>query len=328
VSAALGELVPAELSELLRTQDLRLRRPVWGRRYGRHPSRRVGLGLDFRDHRPYSPGDDPRQLDWRAVARRDRLVLRQTEAEDDLALVVVADCGAAMGYSGTATGERRMRKWDVVRSLAAALSWAAIRQGDAVGLVLGKGGALDSGLLRPIAGHERLDAIARSLLGAEPAGRVPWRELLPSVAHRLPRRSLIVLFSDLLDTAETLDDADAVQAELLRGLAHLRAREHDVVVVQVLHRDEVEFPWDDRRTLEFVDRRGLRTPIEGTGVNLRANYLARLGAHLRGLEFACEANGLFYERVLHDAPLASTFMAMLGRLAGAVVGGEALEARR
>ncbi|HET6583873.1 MAG TPA: hypothetical protein VFG69_10500, partial [Nannocystaceae bacterium] len=64
------------------------------------------------------------------------------------------------------------------------------------------------------------------------------------------------------------------------------------------------------------DRRGLRAPIEGTGVSLRANYLARLAAHLRGLEQSCEAHGLFYERVLHDAPLAATFMGMLARLAG------------
>lgn len=320
MSAALGELVPEDLSELLRTQDLRLRRPVWGRRHGRHSSKRVGVGLDFRDHRPYSPGDDPRQLDWRAVARRDRLVLRQTESEDDLALVLVVDGGASMGY-----GQDRRRKFDVARTLAASLAWAAIRQGDAVALALGREGAFDTGLLRPAAGHERLDAIARSLLRTEPAGRVPWRDLLPTIGHRLPRRSLIVLFSDLLDTAERIDDADEVQAELLRGLAHLRARHHDVVVVQVLHRDEVEFPWDDRRTLEFVDRRGLRPRVEGTGVNLRANYLARLEAHLRGLAESCEAQGVFLERVLHDAALGATFMGMLGRLAGAEasVGSEA-----
>ena len=311
MSAALAEIVPADLSELLRTQDLRLRRPVWGRRYGRHASRRVGLGLDFRDHRPYSPGDDPRQLDWRAVARRDRLVLRQTEAEDDLAIVLVADASAGMGY-----GDARARKWNVARTLAAAIAWAAIRQGDAVGLVLGKSGALDTGLVRPAAGHERLDAIARGLLAAEPSGRAPWRELLPSIAHRLPRRSLIVFLSDLLDPAERLDDAGEVEGDLLRGLAYLRAREHDVVFVQVLHRDEVEFPWDDRRTLKFVDRRGLRVAVEGTGVNLRANYLARLEGHLRGVAQACESTGIFYERVLSDAPLTATFMGMLARLAG------------
>jgi uncharacterized protein (DUF58 family) len=312
VSAALGEIVPADLSELLRTQDLRLRRPVWGRRYGRHPSRRIGLGLDFRDHRPYSPGDDPRQLDWRAVARRDRLVLRQTEAEDDLAIVLVADASAGMGY-----GDGRARKWNVARTLAAAIAWSAIRQGDAVGLVLGTSNTIETALVRPAAGHERLDAIARSLLSVEPTGRAPWRELLPAIAHRLPRRSLLVFFSDLLDPAERLDDAGEVEGDLLRGLAYLRAHEHDVVVVQVLHRDEVEFPWDDRRTLKFVDRRGLRAPIEGTGVNLRANYLERLEGHLRGVSQACESAGIFYERVLSDAPLAATFMGMLSRLAGA-----------
>jgi uncharacterized protein (DUF58 family) len=217
-----------------------------------------------------------------------------------------------MGY-----GEARARKWEVARTLATALAWAAVRQGDAVGLVLGHAGALDTGLVRPAAGHERLDAIARLLLRTEPRGRVPWRELLPTIGHRLPRRSMLVLFSDLLDLAERVDDAEEIESELVRGLSWLRARQHDIVVVQTLHRDEVEFPWDDRRTLLFVDRRGLRKPVEGTGVNLRANYLARLNAHLEGLESSCEAHGLFYERVLHDASLSATFMGMLGRLAGA-----------
>ena len=73
-SDALATIVPAELQELLRSRNLTLSAPIWGRRHGRHASARAGLGLDFRDHRAYVPGDDPRMLDWRAVARRQRLV--------------------------------------------------------------------------------------------------------------------------------------------------------------------------------------------------------------------------------------------------------------
>ncbi|HWB80837.1 MAG TPA: DUF58 domain-containing protein [Nannocystaceae bacterium] len=312
-SAALGELVPAELSELLRTQQLALRRPVWGRRHGRHQSARAGVGLDFRDHRAYVPGDDPRQLDWRAVARRDRLVLRQTEAEDELPVVLAVDVGANMGY-----GEGPRRKLGVARAFAGALTWAAIRQGDSVGLVLAGDDEIDASLLRPGSGHDRLEAIARKLVAAPAKGRAPMRELLPMVAPRLRRRSLFVLISDLLDFATQVDDAHEVEQELLRGLAQLRAKNHDVVVLQVLHQDELEFPWSDSRLVRFVDRRGLREQVEGTGAGLRQRYLARIGAHLRWLDETCEAHGILIERISTARALAPAFMGLLARLAGDV----------
>jgi uncharacterized protein (DUF58 family) len=321
-TSALGELVPPDLSELLRSRQLVLRRPVWGRRHGRHASARAGVGLDFRDHRAYVPGDDPRQLDWRAVARRDRLVLRQTEAEDELALVLAVDVGANMGY-----GEGPRRKLTVARALAGALTWAAVRQGDAVGLVLAGDDAIDAGLLRPGSGHDRLDAVARKLIAAPGRGRAPMRELLPRIAPRLPRRSLVVLISDLLDFAGELDDAVAVEHELLRGLAQLRARNHDVVVLQVLHRDELDFPWGDARLVRFVDRRGLRPQIEGTGSGLRQRYLERIGAHLRWLEQACESHGILLERITTERALAPTFMGLLARLAGDAEGAATTEVR-
>ncbi len=329
-SSTLGALVPADLGELLRTRVLQVRRPVLGRRHGRHAARRVGLGLDFRDHRAYVPGDDPRQLDWRAVARRDRLVLRQTEAEDELSLVIVLDAGANMAY-----GQGPHAKFAAARALAAAFAWTAIRQGDRVGLVIARDGDIDTSLLRPATGPDRLEAVARSLGRSEPKGRAPMRGLLTRVAARLPARTVVLFVSDLLDAAtqvgtppktpsapgvspSTTDDADEVQAEVLGGLAQLRARGHDLVVLQTLHRDEVEFPWDGHRLLRFVDPRGLRVDIEGTAASLRTRYLERFETHLRALDSACEAQGVMLARVISDEPLARTFATLLGRLAGDV----------
>lgn len=306
-----ADLVPTDLGELLRTRVLRVRRPVWGRGHGRHASRRVGLGLDFRDHRGYVPGDDPRQLDWRAFARRDRLVLRQTEAEDELSVVVVLDAGANMAY-----GDGARAKFVVARALAAAFAWTAIRQGDRVGLVVGHGDEIDAGLARPAAGRDRLEAINRLLVRTEPRGRAPMTGLLARIAPRLPARSLVVFVSDLLDLATAVDDADQIEAELLGGLAQLRARGHDLVVLQTLHADELEFPWDGARLVRFVDPRGLRVDVEGAASSLRSRYLDRLGAHLKALESACETHGLTLARVRTDAPLGQTFANLLGRLAG------------
>jgi uncharacterized protein (DUF58 family) len=318
---ALARVVPADLRELLRAHALELRRPVWGRRHGRHRSARAGIGLDFRDHRAYSPGDDPRQLDWRAVARRDRLVLRQTEAEDELPLAIVLDAAAGMAY-----GEGSRAKIVVARAIAGALAWLAARQGDRVGLAIGCEDAVDGRVLKPHGGQERLDAVAHALARTEPRGACPWEALLTEVAHRLPRRSLIVILSDLLDPGMGRDDADAVRDELMRALAQLRARRHDVVVVQLLHRDELEFPWVDRRSVRFEDPRGVRDEIEGPGAAMRDGYLRRLRVHLEGLASGCEARGILLARVVTDDPLPHAFVELLSRIAGGPALDRAVEA--
>ncbi|MCX4247355.1 DUF58 domain-containing protein [Paraliomyxa miuraensis] len=308
---ALGRLVPAPLRELLRARPLLVRRPVWGQRHGRHAAARAGLGLDFRDHRAYVPGDDPRRLDWRAVARRERLVLRRTESEDELSLVLVLDGGGGMAY-----GEGPQQKLAYAHAIAGGLAWMAHRQGDPVGLSLGRQQAVDVSLTRPRSGRERLSALAQRLTEAPPLGRCPWISLMNEVAPRLPRRSLVVVLSDLLDPGMRSDDADEVQDELLRGLAQLRARQHDVVIVQVLHPDELTFPWAERSMLRFEDLRELRAPLEAPGRSLRDEYLRRLAAHLHALDDRCEAEGLVLVRVSTGQPVQDAFMGMLARLAG------------
>ncbi len=308
---ALGRLVPAPLRELLRGRHLALRRPVWGQRNGRHRAARAGLGLDFRDHRPYVPGDDPRRLDWRAVARRERLVLRRTESEDELSVTLVLDGGAGMDY-----GEGEQHKLGYAHAIAGGLAWLAHRQGDPVGVALGRQQTVDVSLGRPRSGRERLAALAHRLLDAAPTGRCPWASLLSAAAPRLPRRSLVVVLSDLLDPGTTDDDAEQAQDALLRGLAQLRARQHDVVIVQVLHPDELSFPWAERRMIRFEDLRALRAPLEAPGRSLRADYLQRLGAHLQQLDARCEAEGLVLLRVATDSPVTDAFVDLLRRMAG------------
>lgn len=308
---ALGRLVPPSLRELLRARQLLVRRPVWGQRPGRHIAARAGLGLDFRDHRQYAPGDDPRRLDWRAVARRDRLVLRRTESEDELSLSLVFDGGAGMDY-----GEGAEHKLRYAHAIAGGLAWLAYRQGDPVGLALGHMQTVDASLARPRSGRERLNALALRLADAPPQGRCPWSALASTVAPRLPRRSLVVVISDLLDLGSSPEDAEAAQDELLRVLAQLRARQHDVVLVQLLHANELHFPWGERSMLRFEDLRGLRPPLEAPGRSLRDDYLSRLSAHLHELDDRCEAEGLVLLRLCTDQPVEDAFVGLLGRLAG------------
>jgi hypothetical protein len=132
----------------------------------------------------------------------------------------------------------------------------------------------------------------------------------------MPARSVVIVVSDVLDPATVVDDAAAAESELLGGLAQLRARGHDVVLLQTLHRDELEFPWTGARLLKFVDPRGLRVDIEGAAGSLRARYLERMQAHLGALDSACESQGVMLVRIATDVPLAAAYTDLLGRLSG------------
>lgn len=242
-------LISASLRAALARRELLVRRPVAGVRHGQHRSLRPGLGRDFRDYRAYVPGDDPRRLDWRAAARSQRLVVRQTESEEELALVLAIDGSGGMDY-----GEGDDDRWRWAGTLAASLASLALRQGDRVGFAVGRAGKIETGMLEPTARRDRLRALGRLFVHERPAGACPWPDLLGAVATRLRRQSLIVVISDLLDPAGDPDAGDRSADEaLLRDLGLLRAGGHDVVVVQLLHADELEFPWTAPRVLALED---------------------------------------------------------------------------
>lgn len=316
------ELIPPALRAALARRELVVARPVSGVRHGAHRSLRPGVGRDFRDYRAYVPGDDPRRLDWRAAARSQRLVVRQTESEEELDLLLVVDGSGAMAY-----GEGSAQKWRRAGNVTAALASVALRQGDRVGLAIGREGEVDRELLEPQARRDRLRSLAARFVD-EPAGDCPWEALLDEVAPRLRRRALVVVVSDFLDPGgegatgptDGLEDMDRQADEsLLRGLSLLRAGGHDVLLVQILHRDELEFPWDRRRVLQLEDPRGRRPTVEGPGADLRERYLDRLHAHLRWLERGCERGGLLLARLVSDEDPAPQLLDILARLAGAPV---------
>src|SRR5690606_8151289 len=183
---------PALRAGLARS-ELIVRRPLVGARHGVHRSLRPGVGCDFRDYRAYVAGDDPRRLDWRAAARSQRLVVRQTESEDELDLALIVD-----GSGGMAYGEGLTNKWARAGTLAAALASLAQRQGDRVGLGIARAGRLELDALEPAARRDRLRHLAERF-SSPAAGDCRWPALLEAVGPRLRRRTLVVVISDFLD---------------------------------------------------------------------------------------------------------------------------------
>lgn len=196
---------------------------------GLHRSPRKGFSIEFAEHRSYQPGDDLRYLDWRIAARADRWVIKQYEEETNARAVLVLDVSASMQWSGDPA---RLTKLAYAERLGAALANLLLRQRDAVGLV-------------------RFDTAVRSLIPPR-AQRGQWRRLVAAFsepgggegsavaaalaqAGALVRRpGVVVLLSDLLaDPAPVADVARTI-----------RARGHDLLVLQVMDPAERDFPGD------------------------------------------------------------------------------------
>jgi uncharacterized protein (DUF58 family) len=202
---------------------------------GLHSSPYKGFSVEFAEHRKYTPGDNPRHLDWRILGRTDRLYIKQYEEETNLRAQILLDTSGSMSY-GEAPA---ISKLQYASYLTAVLAYFMMRQQDAVGLT-----TFDTKvrLEMPARSTPRhFDELMKRLEAVKPGHKTDLGAILHRLADRFKRRCVIVLISDLYDDPEAVD----------RALHHFRARRHEVILFHVLDRAELEFPFP--QTAEFVD---------------------------------------------------------------------------
>ena len=232
-----ASLIDPQTLMRIKSLQVRARVAVEGFIKGIHRSPYHGFSVEFSEYREYSPGDDPRYLDWRLFARSDRYYVKRFEDETNLRCYLVVDTSRSMGYrSGSYS------KSDYARTAAATIAYFLAMQRDAVGLLLFEDRITEYLPARYRPGHLRRLMAA---LEREPAGRATdLVQPLEEIAATVRKRGLIILISDLLAPTDSLQTR----------LGYLRSRGHDVVVLRVLDPAEVEFPVHDARD---VSRRGI-----------------------------------------------------------------------
>ena len=246
--------------------ELRARMIVEGLMTGMHRSPFQGVSVEFAQHRQYTPGDDIRHLDWKVYGRTDKLYLKQYQKETNLDLVILVDASGSMGYSsglsasGAGPDKQPWRKFDHAASLAAAMSYMALKQQDRVGLLVFSEKIVNGTRTSSTSEHWRavLDTLSNTTpmvttsdAAVKQAGGGPTPEdptsratnmarAFDEVLAKLTQRSLIVLISDLFDSPEALENS----------LARIRHRRHDLIILQTLDHAEIEFPFRD--SSEFI----------------------------------------------------------------------------
>ena len=287
------ELLAPETLARMAGVKLRARAVVEGVLSGLHKSPHQGQSVEFAEHKEYAPGDELRHLDWKAYGKFDRYYVKRFEHETNLAAHMVIDASASMSY-----GSGALKKLDVATTLAGAFCYLLVRQQDAAGLSLITGGKVEDIPPRSAAGH--LNILLDELEAVKAEGSTDLFSAADHLAERLNRRSLIAVFSDLLD-----DRADA-----LKRILQLRARKNDVVVFHILDPAELTFPFDDPTLFLSMedDRR-----IEVNPREIKQSYLEEFGAFLEEVRQACSQADVEYIRVRTDESLDAVLLKFLAR---------------
>jgi uncharacterized protein (DUF58 family) len=267
----------------IKNLQMRARVVVEGFFAGIHRSPFHGFSVEFSEYRAYTPGDDPRYLDWRLYARSDRYCVKRFEDETNLMCYLLVDMSRSMGF-----GTAQHTKSEYTRTLVASLAFFLFTQRDAVGLLTFDEQVADYLPPRHRLGQLRrlMGMLARGTAGTATAVGRP----LEQIAESVRKRGLVVLVSDLLVPA----------ADVLTRLGYLRSRGHDVLVLRVLDPAEVEFSFGAAAMFQDLES-GRRLYIDPAAA--RGEYRRRFDEHAAELKQGCVELGVDFAQLTTDQPL-------------------------
>ncbi|MDR0704648.1 MAG: DUF58 domain-containing protein [Planctomycetaceae bacterium] len=273
--ASQEQYLKPEVIQTIKRLDLRAQFIIKGFMHGLHVSPLHGFSVEFSEHRKYTQGDDPSDIDWLVYAKTEKYYVKKYEAETNLTGYLAVDSSRSMGY----TYRQEMTKFDYSICLAAALAYLMIHQQDPVGLVTFDETIKQS--LKPQSRRTQLGTILSVLSKLQPTGQTNIAASLMQLAAMLKRQSMIMVFSDLLG------DAD----EILKSLHRLRHSGHDVILFHVLDEAETQFPFQGR--VELVNPES-DEKIPGNAEALKRGYLEALEEFRNRFRHDCSKTRIDY----------------------------------
>ncbi|MBV9501702.1 MAG: DUF58 domain-containing protein [Acidobacteriaceae bacterium] len=275
-------LDPAVLAGISRL-DLVARTVVEGFLAGLHRSPDFGFSQEFAEYRAYTPGDDPRQIDWNVFARTERPYLKRYRGETNTALMVLLDASASMSFSSGAVA-----KFDYARYLASALVYLAHLQRDSTGLIVFHDEVAN--ILQPSARHGQLMRLLHGIEGAEIGKRTDYKRPFFDLQTILKRRGITVLISDFFEDP----------AVIVRTIEPLRFRGNEVILFHVL--DPAELAPDLSGPALLLDME-TGDAIETSAEYSRVEYPQKIATHIETLRSKARSAGLDYVLLRTDQPL-------------------------
>ena len=267
-------LAPETLAQLAPFQ-LRAKMIVEGVMNGMHRSPYQGLAVEFAEHRQYVPGDETRHLDWKVYGRTDKLYLKQYQQETNLDVVLLVDASGSMSYGSLKTktgwggtrasdGNGVWTKFDHAAATSAALAHLCLQQRDRIGVSTFTNNL--GGQVKRSNKREQWRSVIRTLSTETVDESSNLVKVADQVLSTVTNRALFFILSDFLCEEE----------ELRECLARFKHRRHDVILVQILDREEMEFTLDENAPFDGLEGEG-RVNVDPRAI--RSSYLDILSRH-------------------------------------------------
>ena len=277
--------MPIDNSEIqaLSQLEFKARQVVEGFLAGLHKSPFHGFSVEFAEHRIYNPGESTRHIDWKLYAKTDKLFVKRYEEETNLRCQLVIDASSSMYFPQLKAGDTEsLNKIRFSVYAAAALTALMRKQRDAVGLTVFTDEVKVAEQARSNAVHlKHVMTHLENLLAVDaPAHgqKTSIVEALHDISNRAPRRSLVVILSDMLDGTD--------QAAMFDALQHLRFNKHDIILFHVVDRSkELELQLEDR-PYTFVDLES-GEQVKAHPAEVRDAYRTAMADHWHQLKLKC-----------------------------------------
>ncbi len=279
--------------------ELLARQVVEGFITGLHKSPFHGFSVEFAEHRLYNVGDSVKNIDWKLFAKTDKLFSKRYEEETNLRCQFIIDVSSSMYFP-----VNEYNKLNFSIQATAALIYLLKRQRDAFGLSLFTDHLLLNTPAKSTTTHQKylFTHLERILKSQKMDVKTNVEQALHQIAELIHKRSLVVVFSDMLNTMQDENETDA----LFSALQHLKFNKHEVIIFNVTDKSkEVDFGFENR-PYEFIDME--------TGATLKAHtskvkeaYLSKMNTYRQSIQLKCTQ----YKIDMIDADISAGFYPVL-----------------
>lgn len=279
--------------------ELLARQVVEGFITGLHKSPFHGFSVEFAEHRLYNSGDSIKNIDWKLFGRTDKLFVKRFEEETNLRCQIVMDVSSSMYFP-----EKDFNKMMFSVYSAASLIYLLKKQRDAFGLSFFSDRVEFSTPAKSTAIHQKylFGELENLLMQPSRGKKTAVAEALHDIAEQIHKRSLVIIFSDMLEGGTSGEQLN----EIFSALQHLKHNKHEVVIFNVLdHKKELDFDFDNR-PYHFIDMEsGEELKVHPS--NVKQSYLDAVQSYHKDLKLRCAQ----YRIDLVDADIHAGFYPVL-----------------
>lgn len=289
----MNKLLSEKVVNTLNTFQLSARQIVEGFMVGLHKSPYHGFSAEFADHKQYIPGDQIKDIDWKVYAKTNRYYVRRYEEETNLRAYIILDHSNSMSFKS-----HDIQKLYYAKMLSASLTYLISRQKDAVGLFTFNNDITFYQAPRTHQGF--ISGLYKKLFELEADSTTNSVTVLHKIAEKIKKRSLIIIISDLLDSAE----------DLVKGFRHFKYQNHEVIVFHITDPQEREFLY--KKETIFIDSETAEE-VRVLPWQIKDIYKENYSKFFNDIKEKCAQSNIEYVPLTTETPLEESLLRYLVR---------------